>query len=511
MRDGAIRALGNLETSISCGQHVFCERPPAHVGTQNRNHTASGSSTSLVRRIASASCLSPVSAARRRCRQELQIHHPSPFLNMEILDIHLARSQISGASTPSGISAVTSYSTEALQRTASEQISQSVLENPFELRYGRRYLRSDMSYPFPCDLAELQRQSLRTLLGIQVFGGPFCNPKFKEKPPKKVLEFGCGTAFWSAMCHDHFVARGHKHIHFVGTDIAPLAPNLQRQGMNWTFFQLDMRRIPMPFKDKEFDLIVFKDLSLVMPLEARSEEILVEAIRILKPGGCIEVLETDHVIRFLASRPPSRSSKPDEQENAVRTATFPIPIGHPFAPAQNKYLQKANKWIEESLHRRRLNPSPTSRIAEMLTQGPDLKNVGYRRIAVPLGELQWERDARHTNPNSGEHESTSSIGSCNTTPIAGSGQNLTPDQLALRQTALMTVLGQIESMEPMLKEASGKNSEEWSLWWAAMMTDLLDPANGGLVGECLEMGAWWATKAGNPDELDEGAVDKSDG
>jgi len=27
-----------------------------------------------------------------------------------------------------------------------------------------------------------------------------------------------------------------------------------------------------------------------------------------------------------------------------------------------------------------------------------------------------------------------------------------------------------------------------------MMSDLLDPAKGALTGECLEVGAWWATK-----------------
>jgi hypothetical protein len=74
-------------------------------------------------------------------------------------------------------------------------------------------------------------------------------------------------------------------------------------------------------------------------------------------------------------------------------------------------------------------------------------------------------------------------------------KGLTPDQAALRQTALLTILQMIESLEPLLKEASGKNSEEWSHWWAAMMAELLDPASkNALAGECLEIGAWWASK-----------------
>ena len=491
-----------LRTSNPSGQHASVEQRNSRIARQRQQHKASGFSTNLVRRIASASSLGSVSAARHNYRHgELQVQPPSPSLKMEVLDIHLARSQMNGTSLHSGMS-VTSHSTETLQRTTSEQLQQSVLNNPFELRYGRRYLRSEVPYPLPCDLAELQRQSLRTLIGMQVFGGPLCNPRFKENPPKKVLELGCGTAFWSAMCHDHFAARGHTNIQFVGLDIAPLAPPLQRQGMNWKFVQHDMRRVPMPFNDNEFDLVIFKDLSLTMPLDPRSEKLLVDAIRCVKPGGAMEAWESDHVVRsLLATPPPARSRKADEQEDADRTATFALPIGHPFAPAQNKFLLKANKWIEESLDKRKLNPSPTARIAEMITQEPDLRDIGWRRVAIPLGEPRWERDAPHRKRISNGHDSPMSVDSRN--KVLDDSQSLTPDQKALRHTALMTVLGAIESMEPMLKEVSGKNAEEWSLWWASMMTDLLDPAKGGLVGECLEMGAWWATKDGDPDEFDE--------
>ncbi|USW59513.1 Putative S-adenosyl-L-methionine-dependent methyltransferase, Methyltransferase domain 25 [Septoria linicola] len=419
------------------------------------------------------------------------------------MEVLLARSLPSGTSTHSSGMSVTNHSTETLQRTPSEQNEQNLLKSPYELRYGRRYLRSEVPYPLPCDLAELQRQTLRTLLGIQVFGAPLCNPLRRANPPKKVLELGCGTAYWSAMCHDHFAAQGHTDIRFVGTDIAPLAPNLRRQGMKWKFVQHDMRRIPMPFDDNEFDLVMFKDVSMVMPLDAKTEKILVDAIRIVKPGGSIECWESDHVVRsLLNTQPPPPSKTPAEQDDANRTATFGLPIGHPFARAQNKYLQKANKWIEDSLDKRKLHPTPSTRIAEMLTQEPDLRDVGYRRVAIPFGELRWEKEGPNRRKRvSNGHDSPMSVDSRDKSSMFDSA-NLTPDQAALRQTALMTVLGQIESMEPMLKEVSGKNAEEWSHWWASMMTDLLDPGKAGLVGECLEMGAWWATKAGDPDDLD---------
>ncbi|KAH0097639.1 hypothetical protein KCU66_g15886, partial [Aureobasidium melanogenum] len=71
---------------------------------------------------------------------------------------------------------------------------------------------------------------------------------------------------------------------------------------------------------------------------------------------------------------------------------------------------------------------------------------------------------------------------------------LTDDQAAVRSTAMLTVIQKIESLEPLLREASGKNSEEWTRWWAGMMASLLDQENSGGGSEVLEIGAWWATK-----------------
>lgn len=134
----------------------------------------------------------------------------------------------------------------------------------------------------------------------------------------------------------------------------------------------------------------------------------------------------------------------------------------------------------------------------MLLQESGLEDVKQRRVAIPLSELRWEKKVSQEKRISNGHDSPMSTGS----RTKGARGPLTPDQAALRQTALMTVLQMIESMEPMLKEVSGKTSEEWATWWSGMMTDLLDPSKAALAGECLEIGAWWATKCSEDEDDD---------
>ena len=368
----------------------------------------------------------------------------------------------------------------------SEIAHHNLLNNPFELRHGRRYLR-ELPYPLPVDLHEIQRQDLQTLLCSRVFGKLVCSPNLKKKALERVLEIGCGSGYWSAMCHEYFASLGAKDVSFTGLDVAPLAPDLKKQGVNWSFVQHDLRRFPIPFEDEHFDLVMMKDMSLVMPEGMASQKLIDECIRVLREGGTLEIWESDHVLRSLLPHPPAPMKQQVEQEAATKTATFLVAAGTPFAPAQNKYLQQANAWIHEALNRRKLPPMPCSRIGPILYQEPEsLANFGSRRVAIPLGELRWE-GAKHSR-----HPSDVPKGK---PKVSEKGQKaLTLDQAAIRQTALISVLQFIENLEPLLKEASGKNTDEWSNWWASMMADLLDPSQASLGGECLEIGAWWATK-----------------
>jgi SAM-dependent methyltransferase len=401
-------------------------------------------------------------------------------------------SSISSNTNSSGLTAVTSSDPPA---------TDAHLARPFAKRNGRRCLRdTSLPYPLPCDLVEIHRQTLRTMLLCQVFNGPICSTAFNHKPPKRVLEVGCGTGFWSVMCHRHFAQRGFSSISFTGLDIAPLAPRMEADAdMDWRFVQHDLRRTPLPFRNDEFNLIMIKDLSLVTPTGAMQQTLMDEYLRILKPGGTLEFWDGDHSLRMLLPHapPPTKdeddSEEDEEQVHTNAMGTYTMTSQTPLGAPQNQFLQDYNGWVSKALEARKLTPMPCTLIRPMLLQeSEDLIEIESRRLAIPLGEVRWEREGV------GGAITQSTNGISNGIPTKGKTKDvnhkvLTAAQAALRRTALMTVVQMIESLEPLLREASGKSQDEWDRWQGNMMNDLLKN-NGTSWGECLEVGAWWARK-----------------
>lgn len=452
---------------------------------------------------------------------------------------------------------------------------------------GRTYLSDPtLPYPLPVDLHELHRQSLRSLLLFQLFGGPVCSPSFANKPPTRVLDLGCGYGFWSMMCHSYYSRQGHTNIHFTGLDIAPLggiagmpsnhhgsqgslttprekptAPSSSGhwaeqppdKNMRWDFVQHDLRSLPLPFPDEEFDLIMGKDLSLAVPT-THYQRLVEEYIRLLKPGGTLELWECDHPIRMLRPHVPdtppttaagsvstsvhengsasasraekavsdsyftsggggggssaATTKKSDHEKEMAELGAYVISSNTPLSGPQNNYLIEYNGWMNKYLEAHQLLAFPCANLGAILIQEPLLTNNGSKRLAIPLSEVRWEREGVGgvvTKDGKSYIDTSKAIGKSPGAAKRGSEpadpdkklKSLSPGQLALRQTALQTVVQFIEGIEPALREVSGKKQDEWDVWMGKLMKELIE-RDGTNCGECLEVGAWWGRKVQNP-------------
>ncbi|KAH6850414.1 hypothetical protein B0I37DRAFT_390551 [Chaetomium sp. MPI-CAGE-AT-0009] len=441
-------------------------------------------------------------------------------------------SSVSGATTTSNR---TMYSSENTSDSA-------YVQRPFVVRNGRTYLADpSLPYPLPVDLEELHRQSLKTMLLMQLFGRPICAPGFANKPPPRILEVGCGTGFWSTMCYKHYEARGqHKDISFTGIDIVALPPNASSsdaaaetrpdKAMNWRFVQHDIRKLPFPFASSSFDFIMIKDMSLTAPTSMQQAH-MEEYIRLLTPGGTIEVWETDNLVRMLRPHVPDcpTTSGPTECDDVDLTTPSPsttlsdpyttdnstncpnhassekddiggayiITTNTPLSTPLNNFLVEYNAWLSRALEARSLCAVPCTVVGPLLLQEAEvLAGLGSRRLAVPLSEIRWEREGVGgvvTKDGKSYIETKARRGDGGAAGSGGGARALEPAGAALRRTALVTVVQMIQAMEPMLREASGKSQDEWDAWMGKMMNDLVRE-NGTSWGECLEVGAWWANK-----------------
>jgi SAM-dependent methyltransferase len=486
------RASQILHDLVSSDTKTHASDQAAHIWRPSFSHKYRSSQD--------AESYSPVSPNDAAMYPELDAGKPG--LTPKTMNNSFARTE-----SVSSNSGATSVSTRTMISTDPSAVGEKEANpQPFVLRNGRTYLKDPtLPYPLPSDLTELHRQCLRTLLLIQVFGAPVCSPSLIAKPPMRVLEIGCGSGFWSMMCHRFFKSRGHGGISFTGIDVAPLAPGSANiasdsikpdRDMKWKFVHHDLRSLPWPLPYEEYDLVMIKDMSLVTT-NTQQQPFIDEYIRLLRPGGTLEIWESDHTIRMLRPHVPGSGTAEDseEQETASKLGAYVMTANTPLSAPLNTFLVEYNHWLSRSLEVRDLSAVPCTLVGPMLLQEADcLTDVRSRRLAIPLSEVRWEREG---------------VGGVVTkdgksyVEMKGKGaphqkvekKSLSSAQAALRKTALLTVVQQIQALEPILRDISGKSIDEWDLWLGKMMADLMSES-GTSWGECLEVGAWWAKKQG---------------
>ncbi|KAK8873826.1 S-adenosyl-L-methionine-dependent methyltransferase [Apiospora arundinis] len=426
-----------------------------------------------------------------------------------------------------------------------------------------------LAYPFPIDLKETHRQTLSTLLRLRLNGGrpvlrsdelvgptdtssssssstpsttPFSTStttatrttaapsssqqKQNFKPPRRVLEVGCGSGVWSMLCHRYFARHGHNAVSFVGLDIRgsssnssnpsgksdkeegdgagpPALVDSDRDDMYWQFVQHDCRQIPWPLESAAFDLVVFKDMSAAFT-QKELAAVTDELVRVLRPGGVLEVWDFDSVLRSLKPNAPDTVTKGRGSSLSISNSSSSTRHQHTqqqqhkkqqqkddafaelgvydvdaniLGPSANPFVVEYNGWLSQACDARTVSPVPCATIGPFLVQEADtLEGMISKRFAIPLStDIGWEKRRQ--------------LAGCDGNPTAAANS----ERAAIRDTALQCVVDLIGTWEPMLRSVNKMSQESWDSWYAKAKKNLM-LEGGADGGECLEVGVWSVRK-----------------
>jgi SAM-dependent methyltransferase len=360
--------------------------------------------------------------------------------------------------------------------------------HPIVLRYGRRYMNR-IPYLLPCDLKELQRQNLSNILASQVLGGPFSAPLDPLNPPSRILDIGCGSGYWTSLCHDYLMSLGCPPAEFTGFDIQNFAPDLKSRGINWKFVKHDVQVQPWPWDDGYFDLVIATGATMMHENSPPNFMAFVsEATRILAPGGILEVREMEFNLHKF-SRNAVNLQRDIVSSNKVMTATdevYYIQSIDEVAPCENTHLLELASWIRRLLEGRPFISTPVLHLFDS-QQLPGFEKPNLRTAAIPLGmPASWEATAGSSR------EAVAGSQRCH----SYSRRN----QYQLRELARQVYFGMVEALEPLLREICGKTGIEWDRWWSTMMSSVCS-SNGCAAGESVVLGSWWIRKKPQVDSM----------
>jgi ubiquinone/menaquinone biosynthesis C-methylase UbiE len=202
---------------------------------------------------------------------------------------------------------------------------------------------ADAPYVLPSDDKEINRLDFQHYMLRYTLRGNYAAPITR---PMSILDVGSGTGRWASE-----MARLFPHANVIGTDITPPNPDqVQPDGAaspdNYAFIQGNILE-GLPFADGAFDYTHMRLLLFAIP-ENRWPDVTRELLRVTKPGGWIEMVETG------------------PQQNG--------------GPAMDQIVE----WVTNASMRRGVNPLLGPRIGDFL-RSAGATNVATRAIALPVG------------------------------------------------------------------------------------------------------------------------------
>ncbi len=205
----------------------------------------------------------------------------------------------------------------------------------------RRYV-ADVPYLLPKDLGETNRLDFQHYMLRYALRGNYAAPL---QAPHDILDVGSGTGRWAIEMAQQF-----PNAKVIGMDVAPPPVDANAtpdaRPANYSFAQGNvLERIPFP--DNSFDLVHQRFLALAIPA-ARWPGVVDELLRVTRPGGWVELVETEP------------------------------PMG---APA----IDQLARWGLELTKRRGIEMSLMARIGDLL-RDRGAKDIIARTVNMPVGK-----------------------------------------------------------------------------------------------------------------------------
>lgn len=223
-------------------------------------------------------------------------------------------------------------------RTGATKRGERATGRRYLLLGGRRHI-ADAPYVLPSDDQEINRLDFQHYMLRHALKGNYAAPLDQ---PASILDVGSGTARWALEMASVF-----PQARIVGTDLVPpKAESMQDMPRNYSFVQGNVLE-GLPFPDACFDFVHMRLLLFAIPAD-RWPAVTRELVRVTKPGGWVESVET----------------------GAQQAG----------GPAMDRLVG----WITEASMRRGVDPALGPHIGELL-HSAGLAQINTRDIRLPVG------------------------------------------------------------------------------------------------------------------------------
>lgn len=118
------------------------------------------------------------------------------------------------------------------------------------------------------------------------FGAPVVD-LLRSKSGAKVLDFGCGSGYWTLEMATEFPSSKFYGINPIASFPGSVSPK------NVEFIVSNVLNNTLPFKDAEFDYVFARNIMFTFRKPNFESVVIKELLRVLKPGGYIEFVEEE--------------------------------------------------------------------------------------------------------------------------------------------------------------------------------------------------------------------------